>query len=129
MAESKLIANVKTSIPPHKKRSQDLVERISDAVLLRRPIAMMGHWIQRKLLKVDGYLLQGNFVIPHQRRVSRFDLGEIASWRQVFIGFGISFIVVHFADGRVGEFSDQYEALLCILQKTIPEKELPWTAV
>jgi hypothetical protein len=46
-----------------------------------------------------------------------------------FIDFGVPLIIIKFADGRTLELSDKHEDVLRILQRIIPERELPWKAI
>lgn len=110
-------------------RKKDIIEKIVDVVFLRGPMSRLGRRLEHKLFKVDVYELQGDEVVPYWRRTPRFKVQDVGTWQQVFICFGVPLIIIKFADGRTLELSDKHEDLLHILQRTAPERELPWTAV
>lgn len=114
---------------PMQFRKKDIVERIADVVMLRRPISRLGRWLDYNLLKHDVYQLQGNEILPATRWASRFKIQDVCTWQQIFISFGVPLIAIKFADGRTVEFSDRHEDLLRILQRTLPAKEIPWEAL
>lgn len=114
---------------PIQLRKNDIIEKIADAVMLRGSMSRLGHWLDHKLFRIDVYELRGDEVVPGRRREPRFKVQGASSWQQIFISFGVPFIVIKFADGRTIELSDKHEDLLHILQRTVPEKELPWKAV
>ena len=114
---------------PFQFRKKDIIEKIADAVLLRGPMSRLGHWLDYKLFKIDVYELKGDEVVPYRRHTPRFNIHEVSTWQQVFIGFGMPLIIVTFADGRTLELSDKHEDVLRILQRIIPERELPWKAI
>ena len=116
----------KTPIQLEKK---DIIEKIADAVMLRGPMSRLGHWLDYKLFKNDVYELRGDEVVAHRRQTLRFKVHEVSTWQQVFISFGVPLIIIKSADGRTLELSDKHEDVLRILQRTIPERELPWKAI
>ena len=114
---------------PMQLRKRDIIEKIVDVVFLRGPMTQLGRWLDHKLFRIDVYELRDDEVVPGRRREPRFKVQDVTTWQQVFICFGVPLIVIKFADGRTVELSDKHEDLLRILQRTAPEKELPWKAV
>lgn len=117
------------STPPGQLPRKDIIERIVDVVLIRRPMSRLGQWLDHRLFRVDVYDLRGDEVVPGRRAQPRFRVREASSWQQVFISLNVPLIVIQFADGRTLELSDRHEDLLRIMRSTIPERELPWKAV
>lgn len=114
---------------PIQLEKKDIIETITDAVMLREPMSRLGHWLDYRLFKNDVYELRGDEVVSHRRQAPRFKVHEATTWQQVFISFGVPFIIIKFADGRTLELSDKHEDVLRILQRAIPERELPWKAI
>jgi len=114
---------------PIQLEKKDIIEKIADAVMLRGPMSRLGHWLDYKLFKNDVYELRGDEVVAHRRQTLRFKVHEVSTWQQVFISFGLPLIIIKSADGRTLELSDKHEDVLRILQRTIPERELPWKAI
>ena len=91
--------------------------------------ARLGRWLDHKLFRIDVYELRGDEVLPSRRWIQRFKVQDVSTWQQVIACFGVAYIVIKFADGRTVELSDKHEDLLRILQRTAPDRELPWKAV
>lgn len=110
-------------------KRKDIIERIVDVVFLRGPMTRLGHWLNHRLFRIDVYELQDDEIVAGRRREPRFKVQDVSTWQQVFICFGVPVIVIKFADVRTVELSDKHEDLLHILQRAIPERELPWKAL
>jgi hypothetical protein len=93
------------------------------------PLTRLGRWLDHKLFRIDVYELRGDEVLPSRRWIQRFKVQDVSTWQQVIVCFGVAYIVIKFADGRTVELSDKHEDLLRILQRTAPDRELPWKAV
>lgn len=96
---------------------------------VRDPLTRLKRWIERNVFKMDVYELRGDEVVPGRSSSPLFKVQNVSSWQQVYICFGVPFIVIVLADGQTLELSDQYEDLRNILERVVPEKELPWTAI
>jgi hypothetical protein len=114
---------------PIQLEKKNILGKIVDVIILRGLMSRLGHWLDYKLFKNDVYELLGDEVVPNRRQTPRFKVNEVSTWQQVFISFGVPLIIIKFADGRTLELSDRHEDVLHILQRTIPERELPWKAI
>jgi hypothetical protein len=104
---------------------EGMIDRIVAIVTLRGPMRRFDGWLGRKH-NIDFYRLEGDKVIAPRGR--RFNVQDIRTWQEVFIGMGVPLIVTEFSDGRRADWSDKYAHLFTILRRVAPEKELPFTA-
>lgn len=84
-------------------------------------------WLDRKL-RVDAYQLRDDKVVTASWPRRSVKLAEIRTWQGIYIGGGVPSICVEFAGGRKTDFSDRFEQLFRIFQKTAPDKESEFLA-
>ena len=84
-------------------------------------------WLDRKL-RVDAHELRDDKVVITGWPRRSFKLAEIRTWQGFYIGGGVPSIFVEFAGGRKTDFSDRFEQLFRIFQKTAPDKESEFIA-
>lgn len=99
--------------------------------MLNTPLARLGHWFESKILRFDYYELRGSEVFSVRAFAKpkfQFKLDDVRRWQQIILCFGVAVIEIESLDGRKLRFTDKYGCLLRILQRAVPEKELPWRA-
>lgn len=89
----------------------------------------LGRWIEHNIFRSDAYKEIGGYVVSVKHNSQKFRIQDVFSWQQIFICFGVPFVNIKLSDGLIIELSDKHEDLVRILQKSAPEKELPWKAI
>jgi len=55
-------------------------------------------------------------------------INDINTWQEIYIGGGVPFICIHFADGRKVDFDDEHEELFGILRQVAADKKMPFAS-